>query len=385
MADTNTPNIGMLLPDPGDTFNFPLHVENNLTLVDTYLGAVKCTSATRPSVTYGGQLIYETDTFRLAVNNGTTPASAATWVYVSSTVVTCTSAARPLINRVVGMLAYETDTDALIRWTGTVWHYTTQLACTSGTRPNNSAVVAGTSIYETDTRRFLISNGTPPLSASWEQKAFANFVCTSATHPSSPFQGMEIYETDTGLSAVYTGSSYYYPPQRIANTTLSASATTIVLSSIPQVFTNLRLVLRLKSQSTATSHTADNVYLQFNGIASANYNTNGIFNNQNGTIASLFGTSMTYLELGALWNSFPTSTVGAGDSVININNYADTAYAKSAFTTSFASDGGSACDIRVVGGALNAGTSTAAVTSITLGTVSGAGFAANSSVELIGE
>lgn len=34
-------------------------------------------------------------------------------------------------------------------------------------------------------------------------------ICTSSTHPSSPIEGMRIYETDTFLTKVYDGSAYF--------------------------------------------------------------------------------------------------------------------------------------------------------------------------------
>lgn len=71
MTDTTTANLGLLIADLNDTFNFGAHVEANFTTIDSMMGLVKCTSLTRPSNTYGGQGLYETDTGQIVVNTGT--------------------------------------------------------------------------------------------------------------------------------------------------------------------------------------------------------------------------------------------------------------------------------------------------------------------------
>src|ERR1700722_10164925 len=107
MADTTTANLALLIADLNDTFNMAAHIEANFTTIDTFMGAVKCTSATRPTTTYGGQLIYETDTGRLCENTGTK--ASPVWTYVSSVILTYTSTTRPSTNLVAGMLIYESD------------------------------------------------------------------------------------------------------------------------------------------------------------------------------------------------------------------------------------------------------------------------------------
>jgi hypothetical protein len=52
---------------------------------------------------------------------------------------------------------------------------------------------------------------------------------TSTTHPASPWGGMEIFETDTGLSAQWTGTAWRYPPQQIGEQVLGASQASITL------------------------------------------------------------------------------------------------------------------------------------------------------------
>lgn len=259
MADTTTPNLGLLIADLNDVFNFGAHVEANLTTIDSLMGLVKCTSSTRPSNTYGGQGIYETDTLRVAVNSGTK--GAPVWTYLTSGVLAYTSGTRPTVNLVAGMLIYETDTDALVRYTGTAWKYATIVVCTSATRPT-TAIAAGTAIYETDTHRYLVYSG-----SAWEQKAFANFVCTSGARPASPFQGLEIYETDTGMGAVYSGSNYLYGMQQLAPTqVLGTTTATVTFSSIPAV-TRVLLVGRYRNSAAAVG----DVLMQLDGASTSTY------------------------------------------------------------------------------------------------------------------
>jgi hypothetical protein len=119
MADTNTPNILLLLPDLADPFSFGTHVENNFTTVDSMMGAVQCTSTTRPSNTYAGQIVYETDSHRYAQNVGSK--ASPVWAYTSHTPLVVTSATRPTVGRTAGLLIFETDTSRILIWDGAAW------------------------------------------------------------------------------------------------------------------------------------------------------------------------------------------------------------------------------------------------------------------------
>ena len=220
MADTNTPNILLLLPDLGDTFNFSLHVENNFSTIDSLMGMVQCTTTTRPSNTYAGQGVYETDSKRYAQNTGSkaTP----TWTYMSHAALAVTAATHPTSGLSIGEL-----------------------------------------IYETDSTRFQIYNGT-----SWEQKAYSNFVCTSSAHPASPFTGLEIIETDTGLNAVYSGAAYTYAVSQAAPTqALVATTASVTFTGIPAV-NHLALLWQAR---TTSANLSDNLLLRLNSDTGSNY------------------------------------------------------------------------------------------------------------------
>lgn len=199
MADTNTPNLGLLLPDLNDTFNFGAHVENNLSTIDSMMGAVACTSTTRPTNTYAGQIIYETDTRRYAQNTGSKTSPA--WTYTSHAALADLSSNMPTTGLSNGMFFYATDQNTLYISDGGTLRQKTTYACTSSTRP--TAVEGGASIFETDTKRFLVYSG-----SAWVQVSYGACVCTSTTHPASPFQGLEIFETDTNNALIYDGAAY---------------------------------------------------------------------------------------------------------------------------------------------------------------------------------
>ncbi|MCX4232799.1 hypothetical protein [Streptomyces ortus] len=106
MTGTNTTRLGLYKPDPNDNINVTTDVNNNLDKLDVQVGTTVCTSSTRPNAPYSGQNIYETDTGRFLLSNGTLPASGswrdpltATNVTISSSGGTTTVPARLLSQR----------------------------------------------------------------------------------------------------------------------------------------------------------------------------------------------------------------------------------------------------------------------------------------------
>jgi len=274
VADTNTANIGLLLPDLGDTFNFALHVENNFSTVDSMMGAPDCTSTTRPSNTYKGQIAYEHDSGRYVQNTGTK--ASPVWTYMSHSAMSSTSSAHP----------------------------------TSG------------------------------LST-----------------------GLQIYETDTALSAIYNGSSFLYPSgQLLAKTVLSGTSASVTFSNIPQNFTNLRLVMSAIS-SGGTAQGWDSGLVQFNGVSSTTYNWNTIYATQGGAPSTASGTSATSSQFSAVWNAHFASA-GRGVNTAFFPNYSNATARKGFSSYGSASDGGAAGVMQSWSGSNS--TVTAAITSLTL-------------------
>lgn len=79
----------------------------------------------------------------------------------------------------------------------------------STTRP--TVIYEGTLAYELDTDRVIKYNGT-----NWHQIGI--HVCTSGTRPSGPFAGMEIYETDTNLKYFWNGTKWMREVQHVYKT-----------------------------------------------------------------------------------------------------------------------------------------------------------------------
>lgn len=68
---------------------------------------------------------------------------------------------------------------------------------------------------------------------------------TSTTHPASPWAGMQIYETDTALTAYWSGTAWVYPPQVLWSRTLGATTASVTTPALPAVFNFLRLDWRV--------------------------------------------------------------------------------------------------------------------------------------------
>lgn len=92
---TTTARLG--LTKPAGSENIAVSVLNaNADKIDSLIGYAPVTSSTRPTSPYNGQTIRETDTGKLYVHNGSTPASAG-WVQVPTTDATLDLSASVLI------------------------------------------------------------------------------------------------------------------------------------------------------------------------------------------------------------------------------------------------------------------------------------------------
>jgi hypothetical protein len=317
------------------------------------------TSGARPANPIQGDLVYETDT------TFTRSRGASAW---NGTLGVATSSAMPA-NPIQGDLCYVSDKDVVARYTGTAWRYTGIISCTSSTRPVAN-IAAGTTIYETDTTRYLIYNGT-----SWEQKTFGVFVCTSSTHPASPFSGLEILETDTLASAIYNGSAYQYNYGPIALTTLGSAAASVTFSSIPQVYTNLRLIINAR---TATAGNFEDLKIQLNGVTTSNYSFTHVFTNNGSPSAGIVtaGSSSTCGYANG------TNSTGASRTIIEIPNYTGTTWTKGG--TWVSQTGDASTNSQGGCGGFSLSTLTAAITSIKIFTASANNLQTGSTFDLIG-
>lgn len=112
---TSTTRLGLTKPDGTDLVDIAV-LNTNANKIDAAVGAFVCTSTTRPSTPYAGQIIYETDTDQSFVWDSAT----STWNVLVPGATICTSASRPA-SPVPGQVIYETDTKLTYVYASGVW------------------------------------------------------------------------------------------------------------------------------------------------------------------------------------------------------------------------------------------------------------------------
>jgi hypothetical protein len=147
--------------------------------------------------------------------------------------------------------------------------------------------------------------------------------------------------------------------ERIAQTTLGATATAITFSSLPTTYTHLRLVVVGKNDQATVSQ---DVGLQFNGDTATNYSLVRMEGNGS-TASSLRSTAGAYARIGYLPGS---SVSNPGMVTFDVCNYGSSIF-KTSLAVSVNDQNGSGIVARGVG----AWRSTAAITSVSV--IGGAG------------
>ncbi len=104
----------------------------------------------------------------------------------------------------------------------------------------------------------------------------------------------------------------------IATTTLGSAASNITFSSIPNTYTDLKIVL------VAAGSASEQVYVQFNGDTGTNYSQTYLQGN-GGTAESLRQTSVAYIFAGYMADSVYGSSM-RGLTTINIFSYAGSTF-----------------------------------------------------------
>lgn len=112
---TSTTRLGLTKPDGTDLVDIAV-LNTNANKIDAAVGAFVCTSTTRPSTPYSGQIIYETDTDQSFVWDSAT----STWNVLTPGATVCTSASRPA-SPVPGQVIYETDTKLTYVYASGTW------------------------------------------------------------------------------------------------------------------------------------------------------------------------------------------------------------------------------------------------------------------------
>lgn len=191
---------------------------------------------------------------------------------------------------------------------------------------------------------------------------------TSSTLPANPPLGLEVLVTDLGLRAYWNGATWVYPPQQIAQQIISSGSTpAVTFLNIPQVFTDLQLIVAARSDGASTSG-YDNAIMQFNGVTTNSYNWNTYYSAQNsGTVPATGLSGVNGMQCAEIWNNhFGSSGRGLMDVVVP--NYSRTTGDKGMLSRASASDSGAAGITQTYSGMSNI---TAAVTSLTIAMSSG--------------
>lgn len=84
----------------------------------------------------------------------------------------------------------------------------------------------------------------------------------------------------------------------IATTTASGSSAVITFNSIPNTYTDLRIIL------TGTSSTNTGIYVQYNADTGSNYSTTQLYGDGT-SAASTRQTSVTSMDIGSIWTTLP--------------------------------------------------------------------------------
>ena len=179
---TTTSKLALNKPDTTDLVDIAV-LNQNADKLDAAAGATICTSSTRPTSPFNGQVIFETNTNSTLVYK----ASTSSWVILGG-VVACTSSTRPA-NPYEGQQIFETDTKKLLTYVSGTWEATVNLTTLS-----SFATVA-------------------------------NAAARDALYP-SPVQGNRVFLSDLGMEQTYFGlynlstnpggrvAAGWYPSQR---------------------------------------------------------------------------------------------------------------------------------------------------------------------------
>ncbi len=141
---TLTTKLGLIMPDGNEPFPNRVQTNTNWDLIDDHIGEVVCTSGTRPSSPYAGQVIYETDTLRTLIRNTTNTF----WTTVSGIPVVNTTAdvAAPYNGQIVYALGngslwrYQSSNTTWYRYPDeqTIYKATTESVTSSTTLQNDN-------------------------------------------------------------------------------------------------------------------------------------------------------------------------------------------------------------------------------------------------------
>ena len=196
---TSTTRLALTKPDTTDLVDIAV-LNTNFNKIDAAAGAFVCTSTTRPSTPYNGQIIYETDTDGSLVWDSAT----STWNILAPGVTICTSSSRPA-SPIPGQTIYETDTKLTFVYASGAW----------------APVVSEQSIVPFSEHTNYIINGGFDI---WQRGT--SFTAPTTAYTADRFQaprvGFAVGHTVTRQSAGLTGFQYCLRTQRNSGNALTA-------------------------------------------------------------------------------------------------------------------------------------------------------------------
>jgi hypothetical protein len=140
--------------------------------------------------------------------------------------------------------------------------------------------------------------------------SYAAFPCTSSTRPAAPRTGQEIYETDTGATALYSGTAWLHGATQVGTSILGASAPSIAIPAIPPC-THLFGVFLLR---TDTGSGGAFTTMRFNSDSGAHYTWQYLYGNGAGTTAGNSGGLVTGIRFAVAPGAGDTASYfAAGD------------------------------------------------------------------------
>ncbi len=196
---------------------------------------------------------------------------------------------------------------------------------------------------------------------------------------SSPATGLTIYNTTTNTLSTYNGSAWNQSGTTlISSQVLGAPAASVVFSSIPQTFNNLRVVCQ--GRCSDTSGSSSTIGVSFNGDTGASQYHYEYVTFVSTSIASISGSRANLFCF-----QFANATAGtaAGDSgggEMVIPNYTGTTFNKT-MTSTTAGTNANAGYLALFSGYWN---STAAITSMTFTDTAGGNFSTGTTFYLYG-
>jgi hypothetical protein len=193
---TLSPNFGLTLPDGPDPISRS-SINGNWTLVDTLARAIICTSATRPSSPFAGQVIFETDTLSILIRNVANSA----WTLVSPRVQSVTQATRPG-SPAASQVIYESDTNALVvrNSANTVWNYVSGIPIVNGTVGVNTT----TNMIVYDTTLPGLRRYTGGAWEIWHSNAIHKYkAATESVTSSTTLQNDDVFAFSVVANAAY--------------------------------------------------------------------------------------------------------------------------------------------------------------------------------------